>query len=270
MTHASLLTALWEAGGRLLLSLPLLACLLFLVYRVFIPTMDGDSTATTSCSATEQLVSGLAQYLASKSKLPQRFIVAVSGTPGSGKSYLSERICHSVNQLASSDVAKVVPMDGFHLTKAQLRAMDDPQLAFQRRGAPWTFDARGFVSLVRRLRENASEAVYAPSFDHAVGDPIESDIAVEPRHRVVIIEGLYAHVNEDPWSQANQDGLVDELWWVSSRDTQMCYERLAQRHVDAGIASSVEEARERISTNDEINGAYSAAHRFTPTRTIYN
>lgn len=30
-----------------------------------------------------------------------------------------------------------------------------------------------------------------PSFDHAVGDPVEDDIIIHAHHRVVLIEGLY-------------------------------------------------------------------------------
>ena len=30
-----------------------------------------------------------------------------------------------------------------------------------------------------------------PSFDHGIGDPVDDDIAVEPEHRVVLIEGNY-------------------------------------------------------------------------------
>ena len=35
-----------------------------------------------------------------------------------------------------------------------------------------------------------------PSFDHAVGDPKEAEIHIEPHHRVVLIEGNYLLLGE--------------------------------------------------------------------------
>ncbi len=42
-------------------------------------------------------------------------------------------------------------MDGFHYTRAQLDAMQDPAYAHARRGAPFTFDADTFVACVRQV-----------------------------------------------------------------------------------------------------------------------
>jgi pantothenate kinase len=73
-------------------------------------------------------------------------------------------------------------MDGFHFTRAQLDRMADPVEAHARRGAAFTFNGDAFLSLVRQLRrplEATSTTVYAPSFDHAVKDPKEEDIASE-------------------------------------------------------------------------------------------
>jgi pantothenate kinase len=83
-------------------------------------------------------------------------------------------------------------MDGFHLTRAQLDAMPDPATAHARRGAEFTFDGEGFLRLVQRLKEplgEATQTVFAPSFDHAVKDPREGDIAVERGQRIVVLEG---------------------------------------------------------------------------------
>jgi pantothenate kinase len=88
-------------------------------------------------------------------------------------------------------------------------------MAFRRRGAPFTFDAAGFVDLVRKLREapvtacDEPEIVFrAPSFDHALKDPVEKAIAVSSQTKLVIVEGNYTLLNEDPWSEIS--GLVDD------------------------------------------------------------
>ena len=89
-------------------------------------------------------------------------------------------------------IAAFVPMDGFHLTRAQLDALPDPANAHARRGAEFTFDGEGFLKLVQRLRApltSSSSVVYAPSFDHAVKDPKEDDIMVDVSHRIIVFEG---------------------------------------------------------------------------------
>lgn len=83
-------------------------------------------------------------------------------------------------------------MDGYHYTRAQLDAMPDPATAHARRGAEFTFDGEAFYHLVKRLKEPLTRdtpTIYAPSFDHAIKDPKENDIAVERTHRVVVLEG---------------------------------------------------------------------------------
>ncbi|CAL5363830.1 unnamed protein product [Camellia sinensis] len=58
----------------------------------------------------------------------------------------------------------------------------DPEEAHARRGgelpssAPWTFDPELLLKCLKTLKNQGS--VYAPSFDHGVGDPIEDDIFV--------------------------------------------------------------------------------------------
>lgn len=50
-------------------------------------------------------------------------------------------------------------------------------------------------------REEPEQFIHAPSFDHAIQDPIENDIAISSRNRVIIVEGNYTLLNQKPWSQ---------------------------------------------------------------------
>ncbi|KAJ2402777.1 hypothetical protein GGI23_000457 [Coemansia sp. RSA 2559] len=225
-------------------------------------------------TADDRTVAELAEYLLQKAaETPdgRRFVVAISGAAGSGKSYLSKRIGDAVNTLNGAkqqqqEICIVLPMDGFHLTKAQLAAMDDPQAAFARRGAPWTFDGSRFAATVRQICQEPKASAVWPSFDHAVGDPVEGAIEVSDRHRIVIIEGLYAHANEEPWEPVGAE-LADELWWISGTD---CQERLVKRHLEAGLEATREDATRRTIENDSLNSMYAETHRHAPTRCIYN
>ncbi|KAJ1642794.1 hypothetical protein J3B02_002029 [Coemansia erecta] len=223
-------------------------------------------------SSTDQTVSELADYLVSLLDASRhdnrRIIIAVSGTPGSGKTYLSGLLCSKVNSRCSDMPAVVFPLDGFHLTKAQLAAMDDPEMAMKRRGSAWTFDAEGFVATVQRIHEQAHLETLVPSFDHAIGDPVADEIAIRPDHRLVIVEGLYAHVSDEPWAQL--DRYVSERWWVEPRSREASIERLLKRHIDTGLSADRDAAALRFASNDSLNAQYAETCRLPPTRIILN
>jgi len=42
------------------------------------------------------------------------------------------------------------------------------------------------------------DEVHVPSFDHGVGDPVEGDIVVRPRHRLALVEGNYLLLGAPP------------------------------------------------------------------------
>lgn len=144
-------------------------------------------------------------------------------------------------------------MDGYHFSRAHLAAMPDPATAIHRRGAAFTFDAEGFYQLVRRLREPLgpeATTICAPSFDHAVKDPVADGIAISPSTMVVIVEGNYLCLDREPWKSAAR--LLDELWFLEV-DREVARSRLVKRHVASGICPDEEAARHRISSTDFLN-----------------
>ncbi|KAF1835118.1 P-loop containing nucleoside triphosphate hydrolase protein [Decorospora gaudefroyi] len=193
----------------------------------------------------------------------KRLLVAVSGIPGSGKTTLAAIVSNRLNEkhaqqspgtANSNPVSAFIPMDGFHLSRTQLDAMPDPDSAHARRGAAFTFDGESFLSLVKQLRDPIcpeSATLYAPSFDHAIKDPVKNDIAISPSVRIVIFEGNYCSLNKEPWNRAAK--LMDELWFVDV-DFEVARKRLVHRHVKAGIAKDEQEAGKRADENDLVNG----------------
>ncbi|KAH8655358.1 phosphoribulokinase/uridine kinase [Xylariales sp. PMI_506] len=189
-----------------------------------------------------------------------RILIGIAGIPGSGKTTLALNVATALNSLyekhtrsQSKTFAADLPMDGFHYTRAHLAAMPNPATAIHRRGAAFTFDADGFYTLVTRLRNpitSDSAAIYAPSFDHAVKDPVENGIAVLPETKIVVFEGNYVCLDREPWKSAAQ--LMNELWFVDV-DREVARERLVKRHVASGICPDEEAARERIRSTDFLN-----------------
>ncbi|KAJ6094819.1 hypothetical protein N7467_002332 [Penicillium canescens] len=189
-----------------------------------------------------------------------RLMIAISGIPGSGKTGLAITMAARINKIHASEnptappIASAIPMDGYHLTRAQLAAMPDPTYAAARRGAAFTFDGDKFLSLVRALREPVTSTtadLHAPSFDHAVKDPVDDDIAIPATSRVLFFEGNYLSLDVCPWNTAA--GLMDELWFVEV-DFEVARKRLIKRHILAGIARDEVEADRRARENDLVNG----------------
>lgn len=187
-----------------------------------------------------------------------RWIIGMAGLPGSGKSTLTTLLADKVNARAGSPVMRALGMDGFHLTKVQLQQMPDPEAAFARRGAPWTFDPAALAQRLRRLREAADKThVEWPDFQHDVGDPVESAHAVSPSTRLILVEGLYLLHKADGWNEVGE--CFDERWYLDT-PLDVAIERLASRHM-AAWGLTREAANERIAINDGLNAQIVAATR---------
>lgn len=145
-------------------------------------------------------------------------------------------------------------MDGYHFSRAHLSAMPNPSHAHARRGAAFTFDASSMLFLIQQLRlplTTSTTTIYAPSFDHALKDPVKNDIAIPASSRVIVLEGNYLALNQGEWKEIA--ALMDELWFVEV-DFEVAGRRLVPRHLKAGIAGSEEEAWRRVRENDLVNG----------------
>lgn len=181
--------------------------------------------------------------------------IGLAGPPGAGKSTLSAAVARLLG-----DEAVVVPMDGYHYSKAQLSAMPDSDALFARRGARWTFDARALVDDLARIKADGAGAV--PSFDHGRGDPVEGDIRVSAAHRIVIVEGNYLLLRDEPvWGELWP--LFDDTWFVDVALDDV-RARLVKRH----MAASGEDAAAcaaRAEANDVPNAAFVLeAHAASP------
>lgn len=169
----------------------------------------------------------------------RRFVVAVAGAPGSGKSTLS----HHLLDLFPEGSAAIVPMDGFHFDDAILHKRG----LRSRKGAPETFDYAGFLALLRRIRSIEPE-IAVPVFDRnmelsrAAAAIIDSDV------KFVLVEGNYLLLDEAPWNELAP--FFDFAIFLDLPRNEL-ERRLMQRWHEHG--KTEEEARDWIATNDMPN-----------------
>jgi len=169
----------------------------------------------------------------------KRFVVAIAGPPGSGKSTLSE----ALQQVLPEGSAVVVPMDGFHFDDAILVARGQRQ----RKGAPETFDFGGFEVLLKRIRASEPD-IAIPVFDRTVELSRAGASIISADTKFILVEGNYLLLDEEPWSRLGP--LFDFSVYLDVPRAEL-ERRLAERWREHG--KSDEASRAWIASNDMPN-----------------
>ena len=171
----------------------------------------------------------------------ERVAIGVAGAPGAGKTTLAEDVVAALgvaldeqNGEEGSRVAHL-PMDGYHLADVQLDALG----LRDRKGAPETFDGHGYLATLARLRSGDQATVYVPGFERVLEQPVAAAIAIPASVRVLVSEGNYLLLDDDPWPRVR--ALFDEVWFVDLPDRERV-RRLVARHTEFGKEPAAAEA----------------------------
>jgi pantothenate kinase len=202
-------------------------------------------TSHSSITLPEVCVQRVTQLLASGS----RKILGLVAPPGAGKSTLAQRLLAHFGE----DV-QMVPMDGFHLANSELERLGRRQ----RKGAPGTFDAAGYVNLLERIQSQQadSDVVYAPDYRREIEEAVAGAIAVQPHTPLIITEGNYLLLDDAPWHRVR--AVADEIWYLDVPD-DLRHARLLARHMQFGRTR--DEALDWITHTDEPNAVRIAQTR---------
>ncbi|HCB59615.1 MAG TPA: nucleoside/nucleotide kinase family protein [Arthrobacter bacterium] len=169
-------------------------------------------------------------------KSGRRIILGIAGSPGAGKTTLAKELARRINEItgtagSEAELAVHLPMDGYHLANSTLDRLGN----HDRKGAIDTFDGWGFTALLRRLLIELHHTVYAPSFDRTVDEGIAGEIAISPEVRIVIAEGNYLLVDQEPWSEILE--LSAEIWFCQTSEPERL-RRLVDRHERHGRSAA--------------------------------
>ncbi|KAL7539070.1 hypothetical protein ACHAXR_013275 [Thalassiosira sp. AJA248-18] len=202
-----------------------------------------------------RLISRYEKDAASNSLRNNQLFVCIAGGPGSGKSTLSSAVVQRINEKmqavndegdgpdddgpdAASLSAVVLPMDGFHYSRSQLQSMgSSPDCDYNyeellaRRGAPWTFDAKGCIAAFAQARQNGKASL--PIYSRVKSDPVPDGVQLQPNTKIVLLEGNYLLAWDDErWAPLQSNNVFDETWYISCKSLGEQRERLVMRHLE--------------------------------------
>jgi pantothenate kinase len=171
--------------------------------------------------------------------------VGIAGAPGSGKSTLGQRLVDAINRGQNdTSFSTLIPMDGYHYTKAQLRCMGESGQRIgdleatsgetttyddlmRHRGAPWTFDSNSLIQDLASTKERGYGSF--PLYNRGISDPRPDQILVTRHHKIVVCEGNYLLSFDDPAWKPLQN-LWDDTWIIDIPEP-ILKERLVRRHL---------------------------------------
>ncbi|WFU09391.1 nucleoside triphosphate hydrolase [Rhizobium sp. CB3090] len=188
------------------------------------------------------VLDGIADEIIGRAGGAKRFLVAIAGPPGAGKSTLADNMAKAL--IAKGESAEVLPMDGFHMDNAVLIEKG----LLKRKGVPESFDVRAFLDIVKAVRA-ADQEVLVPVFDRSREIAIASARIVSPDHRFIIIEGNYLLFNQGKWAEL--EGMFDYSIMLAP-PIEILEERLWERW--RGYDLDEDAASAKVYGNDLPNG----------------
>ena len=176
-----------------------------------------------------------------KNDLKNRYFIALSGPPASGKSTISEKLVKDLTLKGHN--SSILQMDGFHYDDQILKQKS----LLLKKGAPETFDVMGFLNFLFRLQNENEVAI--PIFDRSLELSRSSAVIISKETRVVIVEGNYILLKTHPWRELHT--FFNSTIMINTKH-EILEKRLIERWRSFNIPE--EEIKQKVFENDLPNG----------------
>ena len=170
-----------------------------------------------------------------------RYFIALSGPPASGKSTISENLAKDLS--AKGYNSSILQMDGFHYDDLILKE----KKLLSKKGAPETFDVMGLINFVSRLHKE--DEVVIPIFDRSLELSRSSAVIISKNTKVIIVEGNYVLLNSYPWSELHK---FFNTTVMINCEKKILEKRLIERWENFNLPKK--EIDEKVYKNDLPNG----------------
>ena len=176
-----------------------------------------------------------------KNDLKNRYFIALSGPPASGKSTISEKLVKDLTLKGHN--SSILQMDGFHYDDQILKQKS----LLLKKGAPETFDVMGFLNFLFRLQNENEVAI--PIFDRSLELSRSSAVIISKETRVIIVEGNYILLKTHPWRELHK--FFNSTIMINTKN-EILEKRLIERWRSFNIPE--EEIKQKVFENDLPNG----------------
>ena len=176
-----------------------------------------------------------------KNDLKNRYFIALSGPPASGKSTISEKLLKDLTLKGHN--SSILQMDGFHYDDQILKQKS----LLLKKGAPETFDVMGFLNFLFRLQNENEVAI--PIFDRSLELSRSSAVIISKEIIVVIVEGNYILLKTHPWRELHK--FFNSTIMINTKH-EILEKRLIERWRSFNIPE--EEIKQKVFENDLPNG----------------
>jgi pantothenate kinase len=193
----------------------------------------------------------LGSYLLDQITSKERLLAAIAGPPGSGKTAFGTILAKTITAMAGTEMAVCLGLDGWHFPNAYLdshfvehNGVKIPLRSIK--GAPESYDVSAAYQCLGQIR--TVERVSFPKYSRKLHDPVPDAGVIEVQHRIILAEGNYWLLNEQPWKDFQY---LFDLTIFLSAPAQSLVAGLRKRHLRGAKSSKVVE--EHIQNVDLVN-----------------
>jgi len=182
-----------------------------------------------------------------KKKGEGRFLVAIGGPSGTGKSTISTLLAEIINAQTESE-ALHVSLDGYHFEQNYLSNHEDIE-GIKLAEHKGRYDSYNTEKLERDLISFSNVVSLSfPEYSRKEHNPIENAIECTTDRTILLLEGLWLLHNEEPWNRMTK--YYDFTVFFNSKQ-EFREKNTITRHVHGG--RSQEESRLFYNKSDKLN-----------------